>query len=315
MNLSQLHYFQVVAEEEHISRAAEKLHVSQPSLSTTIRRLETELGAPLFDRRGRNIYLNEAGRKLLEHVNFIFSQIDHLGKDLELRDLHIAHGLSMALNNTAYLDGWLSQFIRSHEKARISQSLLTEEQMIEALRTEKIDLAFGLFSEVPPEIEQHVLVEDEYMVSVPAGHPLTQKRTLCFDDIRDEPFAALPSNSVNCFIYSLFEQKNVQPNIVFEGNHNMMFTLFQRSHALIFSTRQLMYIQYHYASETDLASLQPGVYLLPLEDLDTHVNLSLCWKKDRALPAMAQTLRDALINDYPLYTSDDAFMQALPKLI
>ena len=62
MNLSQLHYFQIVAEEEHISRAAEKLHISQPSLSTTIRRLESELDTPLFDRRGRNIYLNKAGQ-------------------------------------------------------------------------------------------------------------------------------------------------------------------------------------------------------------------------------------------------------------
>ena len=78
MNLSQLHYFQVVAEEEHISRAAEKLHISQPSLSTTIRRLEKELDTPLFDRRGRNIYLNQAGKQLLEHVHFIFSQIDLL---------------------------------------------------------------------------------------------------------------------------------------------------------------------------------------------------------------------------------------------
>ena len=78
MNLSQLEYFQIVAKEEHISRAAEKLHISQPSLSTTIRRLENELDTLLFDRVGRNIYLNEAGKKLLNHVNYIFSQITAL---------------------------------------------------------------------------------------------------------------------------------------------------------------------------------------------------------------------------------------------
>lgn len=149
MNLSQLHYFQVVAEEEHISRAAEKLHISQPSLSTTIHRLEDELDTPLFDRRGRNIYLNDAGKKLLEHVDFIFSQIDHLEKNLKQKELRRAHGLSIAVNNYCFIDGWLSNFILNNKGARISQSLMTEEQMLEALLNEDIDLALGDFSEIP----------------------------------------------------------------------------------------------------------------------------------------------------------------------
>ena len=79
--LSQLNYFQVVAEYEHISKAAEALHVAQPSLSSTISKLEKELGVPLFDRKGRNIELNAAGAKLLAHSRFIFNQINEMKKE------------------------------------------------------------------------------------------------------------------------------------------------------------------------------------------------------------------------------------------
>ena len=62
MELSQLKYFEIVAKHEHITRAAEELHIAQPSLSKAISRLEAELGVELFDRQGRNIKLNSFGR-------------------------------------------------------------------------------------------------------------------------------------------------------------------------------------------------------------------------------------------------------------
>lgn len=312
MNLSQLRYFQVVAEEEHISRAAEKLHISQPSLSTTIHRLEDELDTPLFDHRGRNIYLNDAGKKLLEHVNFIFSQIDHLEKSLKQKELHHAHGLSIAINNYIFLDGWLSNFILNNKGARISQSLMTEEQMLEALLNEEIDLALGNFSEVPPNISQHILFEDEYVVTVPHNHRLANKKELLFEDICSEPFTAVPSNNVNCFIYPLFAQMNAKPNVIFEGNQKMMLKLFYKGLALIFSTRQLIYTQRDNIRNYSLSDENPEILLLPIKDLDTSFKLSVCWKNNRELPVMAQKLFDALINDYAIYSDDSTFVVNLP---
>lgn len=314
MNLSQLHYFQVVAEEEHISRAAEKLHISQPSLSTTIHRLEDELDTPLFDHRGRNIYLNDAGKKLLEHVDFIFSQIDHLEKSLKQKELHHAHGLSIAINNYIFLDGWLSNFILNNDGARISQSLMTEEQMLEALLNEEIDLALGNFSEVPPNISQHILFEDEYVVTVPHNHRLANKKELLFEDICSEPFTAVPSNNVNCFIYPLFAQMNAKPNVIFEGNQKMMLKLFYKGLALIFSTRQLIYTQRDNIRNYSLSDENPEILLLPIKDLDTSFKLSVCWKNNRELPIMAQKLLDALINDYAIYSDDNAFIANLPSV-
>ena len=62
MELLQLKYFQTVAYMEHITKASKKLNIAQPSLSLMIKRLEDEIGTPLFDRKGRNIQLNESGK-------------------------------------------------------------------------------------------------------------------------------------------------------------------------------------------------------------------------------------------------------------
>ena len=75
MLLSQLNYFRVVARHEHISHAAEELRVAQPALSATISKIEKELGVPLFNRTGRNIELNDAGRRLLDHADYMFDKL------------------------------------------------------------------------------------------------------------------------------------------------------------------------------------------------------------------------------------------------
>lgn len=78
MELNQLKYFSVVAELENMSMAAQKLHVSQPSLSMTIGRLEDDLGIPLFDRIGGKIRLNQIGNDLLQNTNQILQQVDQM---------------------------------------------------------------------------------------------------------------------------------------------------------------------------------------------------------------------------------------------
>lgn len=85
LNYHHLHYFRTVAHEGHLTRAAQRLRVSQSALSSQIRQLEARLGQALFDRRGRALHLTEAGRIALDHADTIFTTGEELLATLQHR--------------------------------------------------------------------------------------------------------------------------------------------------------------------------------------------------------------------------------------
>ena len=87
MELLQLRYFLVAAKYEHMTKAAEVLRIAQPALSQSIKRLEQELGIPLFDREKRNIRLNDAGRFLEQKLLPIMAALEELPAEIKKRDL------------------------------------------------------------------------------------------------------------------------------------------------------------------------------------------------------------------------------------
>src|SRR3954467_5648272 len=110
MELLQLKYFQTVAYMEHISNAAKTLNISQPSLSLMIKRLEDEMDTRLFDRKGRNIQLNDSGKILLRHVNTIFLDVENAKMEIQNRYHETHKKIAISISNPRFRSGMLIEY-------------------------------------------------------------------------------------------------------------------------------------------------------------------------------------------------------------
>jgi len=158
MNLHQLNTFQVVAKHCSYVRAAEELHFSQPAVSAQIRHLENTLGVKLFEQIGRRTHLTQAGEELYIYSQKIFSIIDETMELMEmLRSPH--HGrLSVGADTTVgsyVIPGLLGKFRQSFPAVEISLEVLNRASLIDALLSNRVDLAVmgAVPDDAPIEIE------------------------------------------------------------------------------------------------------------------------------------------------------------------
>ena len=309
MLLSQLEYFRVVARHEHVSHAAEELRVAQPALSATIRRLEKELGVPLFDRQGRNIELNYAGTRLREHTEYVFDQLQQMQEALLNTKERMENRFTLSVSNSMFLSGWLQQFVVNNPKIQLMQRVLSEKQMIEALQEGTIDVALGEFNEDIPDIERRTIVEDEYVVIIPQKHPLASKQKIYFEDIQNEGIVILQSGAPTKIVDIIFQKKGAVPKIIFEGNRSMTTRMMEQGKGLMFASWQMIYMLYF--SPGLLENIPQQNVVRVIEDVDGHCNLALCWKKDRELPLMAENFIKEMTETYPNYHSSKTFIQEL----
>ncbi len=190
MEIRQLEYFVAVAEELHFGRAAERLHVAQPSVSDQIRRLEREFGGLLFERTSRRVALTRLGQVFLPEARRALVQLRHAG-DLAR---HTAHAASRILT-VGYATDLGPRLLRlavpplagvCPDIQVVPQSMSTPDQ-IDALRAGRLDLGLT-WSPVPDAELDTMLVTREPLVAVlPVEHPLTRR-----DELRVRDLDGLP---------------------------------------------------------------------------------------------------------------------------
>ncbi|WP_265866211.1 LysR substrate-binding domain-containing protein [Streptomyces sp. SKN60] len=189
MDLHALRQFQVVARLEHLSRAAEELHVAQPSLSRTIARLEGELGAPLFDRAGR-LRLNDAGRAFLRHVERALGELEAGRRAVADIAEHGVGTVRIASETFLTLTGPLAAFKRAHPAVEVALHQMPAEGMGRALRAQEVDLCVAS-QPVPAEgLEAVGLLDEPVWVVTPLGHPLAERESVSVAELAEQPFVS-----------------------------------------------------------------------------------------------------------------------------
>lgn len=188
MELLQLRYFQVTAKLEHMTKAAQQLQVSQPALSATISRLEDDLGAPLFNRKGRSIYLNAYGKAFLERVNRIFQELEDGKRELKDLSHSLDQSISVAIALPHILPFLIVEFLKSHPDTKISQYVAPSIGMKQQLENGEVDFCISMDPIRGDDIEWLTLLEEEIYLSVPPNHHLSTRSSIDLREAANESF-------------------------------------------------------------------------------------------------------------------------------
>lgn len=190
MNLRDLHYLVALAEHRHFGRAAEASFVSQPTLSTQIKKLEDELGVALVERTPRKVLLTETGREIARRARGVISEIDEIKaiaqrtRDPESGSLRL--GVFPTLG--PYLLPHLVPLVRTRFP-RLELLLIEEktEHVIRMLREGSLDAGVLALPVHEDSLHSEFLFEEPFVLAVPEAHPLAQKKSrLKLSDLEDE---------------------------------------------------------------------------------------------------------------------------------
>lgn len=219
MDLKQLRYFATLAHELSFTRAARKLHVSQPPLSFQIANLESELDARLFNRTSRSVELSEAGKALLPHALAVLERIDEARHDVRRVASGLEGWVKVGLAGSHFL-GPFPQFIKQYRERRPGVEVVLEEMkpadQLQALRDGRVDLSISRTPVADDQLASHLLWREPVVAALPRQHRLAGRKRIHLADLREDDFVFLRLDS-SAFAQRLFDacvQAGFSPRIV-----------------------------------------------------------------------------------------------------
>src|SRR5262252_7773472 len=217
MDLSALRIFLTVAQERSFSRAAAKVHRTQPAVSQAVRRLEVELGEQLFDRSSKTGTLTEAGRMLQNYGQRLIRLAEETESAVrELRDMRrgrVLIGANEAAVHT--LLPLLARFRQRYPDIAIDVRRVPARQI--AVEVQQGSLDFGALTFHPPEegLLEVPVGSDELVLLIPPSHALAKRRTVTMEEVAQEPVVAHNDPSpARERVLRLFEQRHIPLNMV-----------------------------------------------------------------------------------------------------
>ncbi|MBE7056167.1 MAG: LysR family transcriptional regulator [Ruminococcaceae bacterium] len=212
MELTQIRYFLEVAESQHITASAEKLHIAQPALSQVIRRLEEDLGVPLFTKKGRNVVLTSYGKQLqkelrpvIEKLNAIPDIMKTMAK-INQETIHLNVLAASALVTEAIIE-----YKKVHEDINF--------QLLQNTQTDIFDI------EITTEMDYHLQKENQFVCSekillaVPNNEKYVGITSVSLRDLREEGFICLLGSRQFRYICDKFcHRAGLFPRVIFESD-------------------------------------------------------------------------------------------------
>lgn len=221
MELQQLRYLCAIADTGSFSRAAERCHVAQPSLSQQISKLEDELGSRLFDRLGRSVRLTDAGRTFLPHARTVLQQTELARSEVEGRRKDARGTVIIGVIPTIapyYLPERIGVFTRRFPEATLRVVEETTPELVESLRSLAVDVAILSLPLRHREFDVVPLLTERLYAALPPDHPRAGAASVSLRDLREERFVLLRES--HCFrdiALTACHRARLDPRVAFES--------------------------------------------------------------------------------------------------
>lgn len=220
MELRHLRNFLAVAEDLHFKRAAERLHISQPPLTRSIRQLEQEIGAALLVRTTRKVELTEAGKNFADEVRQILARLSHAATQAA----QVGNGIfgQLVVGYTPARAHIVAQSVKLFTKHYPNIHILLRDmsgQGMESIRDRRVDVGFLSLPQNTADLIVEPLLRERFIVAMATTHPLAKRRTVLVSDLANTPNLLFPRTfnpSGYDLIVSLFQRKGLTMNITLE---------------------------------------------------------------------------------------------------
>ena len=282
IEMRQLRYFQVLAEELHFRRAAERLYLAQPGLSRQIKRLEDALGYPLLLRDNRNVRLTAAGAYLKKEVDVVLRRLEaatthgrmlHEGRAGRLRLGYVGSAMQNVIPEL------LVRFRKDYPEVQYDLEALDNPAQIAGLLAGEIDIGFVRLESFPEALEHRPVFVDTFSLVVPTEHPLTAATFTSMEQVAEQPFILFdPSYSQPYYdrVLDIFRAAGVAPRVAHRTVHaTTIYRLVENGFGLSVVPTSLSLGYRH------------GVRFIELDGIEQRTTLSAVWRRGDHSPVAA----------------------------
>ena len=294
MTIQQFKCFVAMAEMLHFSKAAKRLHISQPSLSYSISELEKELGLPLFERRDNKTHITRYGKELLPYVVLALDKLESIRiKAYELSDpsvgsINLGHLYSISFD---FVPKVLELFYADKENCRITVNFFQGVNKI--LTDELLNGSLDLILSGKSENESFTgvyLFSQELKFVISEDHPLANREEVTLENVKDEEFVSLGENSnIDEHLVQCFGSRGYEPKFVLNVAECAAMGAFISSNMCVAITPVVPSFN------------SCAVRVIPFCAEDRELlkrKIFLMWEKDRYLPPAAHKFRNFLLKKF-----------------
>jgi len=222
LDIRHLRYFLAVAEAGSFSRAADRLGISQPSVSQQMRDLEAGLRVPLFQRRGKRIMLTPRGLIFQEHSRAVLHQLENFLQELNSEPGELRGALRLGVIpvlNVPLVPQLLGSFVADHPAISITVEEISSTEIETALEEGRMDVGLGFLTRYSPNLRYERLCTDEFALVVAQNHAWANRRVVDFSNLHQQRLLQLPDSFVmRRMANEICRKHKVRPHVIAEIN-------------------------------------------------------------------------------------------------